>query len=264
MSNTDLTDETKITKLIRTNRILSIVHLLQGIAIIVLSTSAKFSVTQAYQKFNPKTEMLEAATRPLFSIQLSLAVAVFFFVSAFAHFYVGWLRPKWYSDNLARGINKARWYEYGISASIMMVAIAILAGMEDLTAIILIFALTFVMNMMGLVMESHNKVDDVKPNWFSFNIGSIAGAIPWIVIAIYFWAAETASTGANGSVPTFVYIIFITIFAFFNCFAINMILQYKRVGKWKDYLYGERVYMILSLVAKSLLAWQIFFGTLRP
>ena len=66
MSNTDLTDETKITKLIRTNRILSIVHLLQGIAIIVLSTSAKFSDTQAYQKFNPKTEMLEAATRPLF------------------------------------------------------------------------------------------------------------------------------------------------------------------------------------------------------
>jgi len=31
-----------------------------------------------------------------------------------------------------------------------------------------------------------------------------------------------------------------------------------------DYLYGERAYIILSLVAKSLLAWQIFVGTLRP
>ena len=35
-----------------------------------------------------------------------------------------------------------------------------------------------------------------------------------------------------------------------------------QIGKWSDYFYGERVYMILSLVAKSLLAWQVFGGTL--
>jgi hypothetical protein len=43
-----------------------------------------------------------------------------------------------------------------------------------------------------------------------------------------------------------------------------MVLQYRKVGRWKDYLFGERMYIVLSLVAKSLLAWQIFFGTLRP
>lgn len=31
----------------------------------------------------------------------------------------------------------------------------------------------------------------------------------------------------------------------------------RQVGKWKDYLVGERAYLTLSLVAKSLLAWQI-------
>ena len=51
---------------------------------------------------------------------------------------------------------------------------------------------------------------------------------------------------------------------FFNIFALNMFLQYKKVGKWKDYLHGERAYIILSLVAKSALAWQVFVGTLRP
>ena len=55
-----------------------------------------------------------------------------------------------------------------------------------------------------------------------------------------------------------------TIFVFFNVFAINMVLQYKKVGRWKDYLFGERVYIILSLVAKTALAWQIFAGTLAP
>jgi len=66
------------------------------------------------------------------------------------------------------------------------------------------------------------------------------------------------------SVPDFVIAIFITIAIFFNLFAINMYLQYKKIGKWKDYLYGEKVYIILSLIAKSALAWQVFAGTLRP
>jgi len=43
-----------------------------------------------------------------------------------------------------------------------------------------------------------------------------------------------------------------------------MILQYRKVGRWSDYLYGERAYIILSLVAKSLLAWQVYAGTLQP
>ena len=42
------------------------------------------------------------------------------------------------------------------------------------------------------------------------------------------------------------------------------LLAAVKVGPWKNYLYGERVYIILSLVAKSLLAWQVFAGTLRP
>ena len=68
----------------------------------------------------------------------------------------------------------------------------------------------------------------------------------------------------SGEIPTFVYYIYASIFLFFNCFAINMILQYRKVGKWRDYLYGEKVYILLRLLAKSALAWQVFAGTLRP
>jgi len=48
----------------------------------------------------------------------------------------------------------------------------------------------------------------------------------------------------------------------FNVFAIVQYLQYKKVGKWSDYLRGEKTYITLSLVAKSALAWQIFASTL--
>jgi hypothetical protein len=118
------------------------------------------------------------------------------------------------------------------------------------------------MNLMGLMMEVHNQTTK-HTDWLSFNIGVIAGIVPWAVIALYF-IGSTVSGGGASTIPTFVYWIYGSLFLFFNCFAINMFLQYKKVGKWKDYIYGERVYIWLSLIAKSLLAWQVFAGTLQP
>jgi hypothetical protein len=72
------------------------------------------------------------------------------------------------------------------------------------------------------------------------------------------------SPGVGASPPGFVYGIIVSLFLFFNCFAVNMILQYKQVGPWRDYLFGEKVYIILSLTAKTLLAWQVFANVLIP
>jgi Heliorhodopsin len=89
----------------------------------------------------------------------------------------------------------------------------------------------------------------------------ISGGIPWIAIFAYFVAAIT-STGTNP--PTFVYFIILIYFAVFNVFALNMVLQYKGIGRWRDYLYGERVYIVLSFVAKTALAWLVFVGIFAP
>ena len=64
--------------------------------------------------------------------------------------------------------------------------------------------------------------------------------------------------------PGFVWGIIISLFVLFNTFALNQWLQYRQVGRWRNYLFGERQYVILSLVAKSVLAWQIFANTLIP
>ncbi|MFW5927967.1 MAG: heliorhodopsin HeR, partial [Thermoplasmatota archaeon] len=82
---------------------------------------------------------------------------------------------------------------------------------------------------------------------------------PWIAIAT---KLLTITTYSDAEIPSFVIWIFVSIGIFFNIFALNQFLQYKKVGKWSDYLYGERMYIILSLVAKSALAWQVFSGTL--
>jgi len=234
-------------------------HLVQGIIILILSKMFTLPISGNYLTFNASSQSLEPTTKFLFDLSLPMLIAVFFFLSAAAHLIIATIYNKKYNRNLSLGINKARWVEYSISASIMMVAISLLVGIYDLASLVMIFILTAIMNLMGLVMEVHNQTTK-KTSWLSFWIGSLSGLIPWLVIAFYMWLGA-----ANGSAaPTFVYWIFVSIFVFFNCFAINMVLQYKKIGPWKDYIYGERAYIILSLVAKSLLAWQVFAGTLRP
>lgn len=234
-------------------------HLAQGIAVLILSKTFALPVSGNYLSFNNATQSLGPNTIVLFDLSLPMLIAIFFFLSAAAHFIIATVYNKTYNENLLKGMNKARWIEYSISASIMMVAISLLVGIYDLSSLVMIFALTSVMNIMGLVMEVHNQTTK-KTNWLSYWIGCVAGAVPWLVVAFYMWlGADNASPA-----PNFVYWIFVSIFIFFNCFAVNMVLQYKKIGPWKDYLYGERAYIILSLIAKSLLAWQVFAGTLRP
>lgn len=235
-------------------------HAAQGLLMLLLAKQATLPITTSYLTFNTSTQQLNSATRVIAEVNLGYIVIAFMFMSAIAHVLIATVYRKKYDADLKRGVNKARWIEYSISASTMMVAIALLSGMYDLSSLIMIFALVAGMNLMGLVMELWNQ-STKKTDWLSFVIGCGAGIVPWIVFAIYVWGATVY--GSQG-VPGFVYGIYISIFIFFNCFAVNMYLQYKKIGPWKNYLYGERMYIILSLVAKSALAWQVFAGTLRP
>lgn len=246
-------------KLLRLNWLAAILHFAQGVAVLVLSRDFSLPISTNYLAFNEASQSLQPATAYLFDVQLPTLVATFFFLSATAHFLIATVGKKSYFAGLAQGINRFRWFEYSISAAVMMVAISLLVGIYDVSTLTAILGFIAVMNLCGLVMEVHNQTTKTT-NWLSYWIGCLAGIVPWLIIAIYLWAG--ADNGS--SAPTFVYWIFVSIFIFFNCFAINMALQYKRVGKWSDYLYGERVYIVLSLVAKSALAWQVFAGTLRP
>jgi hypothetical protein len=246
-------------KLRKLNLIAAVLHFAQGVIVLLLSKSFALPISGSFLQFDQQSQSLETARATLFHIQLPWLVAAFFFLSAFFHLVVATVYSARYNKNLKLGINKARWVEYSLSASVMMVAISLLVGVYDLSSLVMIFTLVAIMNLMGLVMEIHNQTT-AKTNWLSYWIGCLAGLVPWLVVTFYMWLGAAEGSRA----PTFVYWIFVSIFVFFSCFALNMMLQYKKIGPWKHYLYGERVYIFLSLVAKSLLAWQVFAGTLRP
>lgn len=191
---------------------------------------------------------------------LGVILALFPFVSAAAHFTIAYLRNKDYNDSLKKGMNPYRWYEYAISSSIMIVLIATFTGVWDLWSLAMIFVLNAVMNLFGYQMEKLNQYTQ-KVDWSNYIFGCIAGFTPWVVMAAYFVNALGSS---ETQPPTFVYLILGVYFALFCSFAVNMVLQYLGVGNWKDYLYGERVYILLSFVAKFALTWLVFTGVFTP
>jgi hypothetical protein len=227
---------------------------------LILSTDFTLPVTTAFVRYDLAAQRLLPFINESFSVPIGPLVAGFLFLSALAHLIISLPGVfAWYTNNLKKGMNIARWVEYSFSSSLMMVVVVMLVGMYDGVSLLLVFFLNAMMILFGWMMELHNQTTE-RTNWTSYWFGVIAGAIPWVATALYLFGS-----GTDGSKPpTFVYWIFFSIFLFFNVFAINMVLQYKKIGRWKDYLYGERTYIILSLVAKSLLAWQVWAGTLRP
>lgn len=255
-----MNEETKFRGLRRFNLVMGFMHLVQGILMIVLSNDKAYPIFTNYLRFDLAKMALVPDPKLAFELRFGPAVAIFLLISAIAHFFLSTVGYKLYISWLKKGMNPVRFYEYALSSSVMIVLIGMLVGVYDLGAIILIFGINAMMNLFGIMMELHNQ-NTQKTNWTAFIYGSVAGIIPWIVIVVYFVGSLT---GDGGKPPAFVYAIIPTLFVFFNSFAVNMVLQYKKIGPWKDYLFGERIYIFLSLAAKTVLAWIIFAGTLAP
>ena len=258
------TSEDKFKNLRIFNLVMGFFHMAQGIIMLLVSNDFSQTLTTSFVEGKQSGEELSFrnVTEDFVDLNLGPAVALFLFISAIAHFLLASpLFYDWYVKNLKKNVNYARWFEYSLSSSWMIVIIAILTGMLDAPSLILMFTLNAMMILFGYMMELHNQITE-KTNWTAFIFGCIAGIVPWIIIAWYFISAVTNFEGER-PIPDFVYGILISLFIFFNIFAVNMYMQYKKKGPWKNYLFGEAVYIILSLTAKSALAWQVWSGTMR-
>lgn len=241
----------------RGNLALAGLHLAQAVVILALSTSFSLPVTGAFIDGPPGSGV--PSQDMLFDIAIGPLVGVFLLLAALDHATVAIppFRAR-YERYLAAGVNPFRWLEYSVSASLMVVLIAMLTGIADFVALLAIFAANAAMIFFGWLMELLNPPDRARTRWLPFLLGCVVGAVPWVAIGMQIGG----SVYRGHAPPTFVYAIFASLFVLFGSFAANQALQYRRIGRWRDYYYGERWYLWLSLVAKSLLAWQIFANAL--
>jgi len=251
--------ETKIGRQLQTfNRIAGLTHLIQGVVLLVI-LNPETTIPVITRFFDETPDGVRPVSETLFEFPIALIGPIFLLLSAAAHLLIS--SPFYvhrYEANIENGINPVRWWEYAFSSSLMLVVLLMLGGLIEVSTIVFIFTLNFIMNLMGLMMEKYNQLSE-KTSWLAFNIGVFAGIVPWIMGGLYFWVS---TSNIADSIPVYAQFGFLLTFLFFNSFAINMWLQYKKIGKWKVYAYGEKAYIVLSLVSKSALGWIVVLGTL--
>ncbi len=231
---------------------LTILHAVQAVAVVILASDFAISLTSTFPEGPPGTRRPTAEA--LFDVPIGPAIAVFLSLAALDHLITATLGRGTYENDLGRGINRFRWVEYSLSATLMILLIGSYSGITDITAVLGIAGANVAMILFGWLQERENPPGRTSTTMLPFWFGTIAGLAPWLAIGVNVQGSET--------VPGFVYGIVVAQFIFFSSFGVNQWLQYRQIGPWRDYLFGEKSYLVLSLVAKSVLAWQIFGGSL--
>lgn len=251
-------DKSSQRSLRKLNIIAGIFHSVLALVVLYFSNAFSLPVTATYLAGPPGSVF----TKPivLFDIRIGFAVALFLGLSALFHFVVS-SKPFFprYISGLNNRINVFRWVEYSFSSTLMILLIAQITGISDYGALLAIAGVNASMILFGWLQEKYEKPG--SGGWLPFIFGCIAGIVPWLIILV---AVISPNSPSNASPPTFVYGIIISIFLLFNSFAFIQYKQYKASGKWKNYLRGEKAYIILSFTAKAALAVQIFANTLIP
>jgi len=247
----------EINKLRRLNVWAGFLHLASLVAVLALANGFSLPVVATYLTEAPGSGNFSDPIN-LFNLRVSFIIAAFLGLSAFFHFLIS--SPKFftlYKVGLQQNRNNFRWVEYSMSSSLMIVVILQLNGTADYIALSGIVAVNVCMILFGLLQERYTKPGD--GDMLPFIFGCLAGAVPWLVTAVNLVSPKGP---AESTTPGFVYGIIVSLFLLFNCFALVQYKQYKAKGKWANYLYGERRYIVLSFIAKSALCWQIFASTL--
>lgn len=227
-------------------------HLAQAVLILMLADGFAIEVTSSFPEGPPGTRV--PAPNTLFDVRIGWAVAIFLGLAALDHLLTATVSRGVYEHDLKRGINRFRWIEYAFSATLMIVLIGLYSGITSINAVIAVAGANVGMILFGWLQERMNPPGRTSTTMLPFWFGSLVGIAPWISIAMNIAGSKT--------VPGFVYSIVIAQFIFFFSFGVNQWLQYREVGRWANYGFGEKTYLVLSLVAKSVLAWQIFAGSL--
>ncbi|HSK24596.1 MAG TPA: heliorhodopsin HeR [Egicoccus sp.] len=244
--------DARLADLRRWNLALTVLHLVQAVAVVVLASDFAITVTASFPSGPPGSDV--PPPESLFDVPIGAAIAVFLGLAALDHLLTATAGRGIYERDLRRGINRFRWVEYSFSATLMVVLICLYSGITGIAALIAIVGANVAMILFGWVQELMNPPGRTSTTMLPFWFGTLAGLAPW--------AALTVNIAGADEIPGFVIGIFVSLFVFFMSFGLNQWLQYRGVGKWRDYAYGEKVYLVLSLAAKSALAWQIFAGSL--
>lgn len=226
----------------------------------VVAVNAGYVTKDSLQSQVTGHTVLAPASHQLFEANVVWLVVAALLVGALMRAVMALGYRQRYEAELRNGQSRLRWIEFAISSSILLVIIGLLVGMQDLGSLILLVGLLVASNLCGLAMEVYNpwrRTMQVK--WLGYVIGAGAALLAWLILGGYVVAAGIYGNG----LPGYLYVLAPTAFLAYAALSANTLLQYKRRGRWADYYFSERVYLVLAVITSALVAWQVFAGALR-
>jgi len=250
----------------RLNGWLAAVYAVQGIFVLLLSATKLLPIEISYITADPIAGELSGrgaaalAMHHLADINLAYLLSAVFFAAALAHLAAATFCRSSYEAGLGKRLNTIRWSEYAFSSGALTVATAMLAGARDVVALSLLFLAAVVVGIVLLGLEVSRSSLTAFTRRLLVGLGLMADTALWLGLLAYLW--NTGVYGTNG-LPAFLYGLAGSALVLFALVGVAMYLSWRKIGRWADYACVERTYMVLGLVTKTALIWQIFAGALR-
>lgn len=259
------------------NILAALAHLGNAIAMLIIYAIEQkdtiYQLTTSYPLWQQTSDNFKITTETLHVSDISLHWTIFTFHLLSFIFQIGALIPQYqYIQKVNNGTNPLRFIEYALSASLMLISIALLTGITDIVILILMCVANAACMFCGAAAEYlKSKQNEKKQNeqHITQRIQMATHIVGWVCILaaytpifLYFFVANSQAEKNGGrTAPSFVHLIVIAQCLLFMSFGFVQLLQLY--GKQIPYLRfigdnSEITYTALSLIAKSILGWLIY------
>lgn len=152
--------------------------------------------------------------------------------------------------NVRFQLRRIRFYDYSVTASLMLACVSLVLGSPDLGQLISAASAQF-----GVIATFYFAQRAGAP-WLGFAVSSVGYGLVWAPLFMVFQASSTSSTADP---PDFVTYIIVGIFFQFTAFAF---IQAWILWKKTAFALEEALFLSASLTAKVLLHWVLFLAAI--
>ncbi len=181
-------EDKQIEGLRRFNLVTGLAHAIQATLLLAFSNDLALPIQTYFLRYDLTTSTMLPSPETWFYLPIGPTIALFMYLTAASHLLVSTVGYHWYRRNIIRHRNPARWYEYSITSSIMILVIALLCGINDLAALIPLMGINATMNLFGDLMELHNQTTE-RTDWTLLSVRYLRRGGPWMAIILYYLGA---------------------------------------------------------------------------
>jgi preprotein translocase subunit SecG len=263
-----VTASTPASKLARWYKWLGLIFFVEGLAVVVLNKAVTAPVALQYPAVDALAsesnghQIIGLASRHIADVHLGWVVALFLIVFAAISLALASAYRAYIDVSVKRGVNAFRWLALGVGGGLMVVAIALVSGVSSIALLLALFGATLIGSLLALAAETVVASNDGVKTRFAHvlcGLAVVSSLFPWVLFAL----GVVGAAMWGGHIPGYLYSIYACQFVLFIAMLLATHFRLKRQGRWADAAYTDRGFLLLTFVAATLLAAQIFAGVLK-